>query len=106
MTDTRVCVVAGVGPGVGAAVARRFAREGFAVALMARRADALDGIAAGIEADGGKAWAFPVDLSDPAALDAAFGAVRDRMGRPRCWSTTPAVGSRRPPWPSPPPIWN
>jgi NAD(P)-dependent dehydrogenase (short-subunit alcohol dehydrogenase family) len=36
MTD-KTAAILGVGPGLGAAVARRFAREGFAVALMARR---------------------------------------------------------------------
>jgi NAD(P)-dependent dehydrogenase (short-subunit alcohol dehydrogenase family) len=35
----RVCVVVGVGPGNGAALARRFAAEGYAVALLARRTE-------------------------------------------------------------------
>lgn len=98
MTGTRVCVVAGAGLGVGAAVARRFAREGYAVALMARRPDALDDIAAGITAEGGTAQAFPVDLTDLSALDAAFAAVRERMGQPEVlvynagrWVETPAT---------------
>lgn len=98
MTGTKVCVVAGVGPGVGAAVARRFAREGFAVALMARRAEALAHIAAGIAAEGGTAHVFPVDLTDLAALDAAFATARERMGSPEVlvynagrWVETPAM---------------
>lgn len=94
----RVCVVAGAGPGVGAAVARRFAREGFAVALMARRPGALESIAASIAAARGTARAVPVDLTDLAALDAAFAAVRAEMGPPEVlvynagrWIETPAM---------------
>ncbi len=41
----KVAAVLGVGPGLGAAVARRFAREGFAVALMARSEEGVAGIA-------------------------------------------------------------
>ncbi len=36
MTTKKVCVVVGVGPGNGAALGRRFAKEGYAVALLAR----------------------------------------------------------------------
>ena len=98
MAGERICVVAGVGPGVGAAVARRFAREGYAVALMARRAEALEAVVADIEAEGGSARAFPVDLADLAALDAAFAAVRAQMGPPEAliynagrWIETPGM---------------
>jgi NAD(P)-dependent dehydrogenase (short-subunit alcohol dehydrogenase family) len=38
MENSKIVAVLGVGPGLGAAVARRFAREGHAVALLARRA--------------------------------------------------------------------
>ncbi|WP_420542053.1 SDR family NAD(P)-dependent oxidoreductase, partial [Rubrobacter naiadicus] len=38
-----VAAVVGVGPGLGSAVARRFAREGFAVALVARTGESLEG---------------------------------------------------------------
>ena len=41
----KVAAVLGVGPWLGAAVARRFAREGFAVALMARSEEGVAGIA-------------------------------------------------------------
>lgn len=98
ITGSKICVVAGVGPGVGAAVARRFAREGFAVALMARRADVLKRIEAGIAGDGGTARSVPVDLSDVAALDAAFADVAERMGPPEVlvynaarWVEAPAM---------------
>ncbi len=44
MSESKVAVVLGVGPGLGATVAHRFAREGFAVGLMARSAEKLTSI--------------------------------------------------------------
>jgi NAD(P)-dependent dehydrogenase (short-subunit alcohol dehydrogenase family) len=51
----RVAAVLGVGPGLGAAVVRRFAGEGFAVAMISRREESLTQIRQGIENDGGTA---------------------------------------------------
>ncbi len=73
-----VCVVAGVGPGIGAAVARRFARGGFSIALLARRAGELDGLATAI----GSARAYAVDLLDPPAIAATMGRVAADLGAP------------------------
>ena len=57
--------IAGVGAsaGLGAAVARRFAREGYAVVLTGRSADRLRGIAGEISFAGGQAVALPGDVS-------------------------------------------
>jgi NAD(P)-dependent dehydrogenase (short-subunit alcohol dehydrogenase family) len=49
----RVAAILGVGPGLGAAIARRFARDGFAVALMARNEESVAGAREEIE---GIAW--------------------------------------------------
>ncbi len=78
----KVAAVLGVGPGLGAAVARRFAREGFAVALMARNEDGLSGIRQEIEGDGAKALPVSADATDPASVEAAFGRVRSELGDP------------------------
>ena len=56
----RVCVVAGVGEGTGAALARRFARGGYCVALLSRDEARLAALAT--ELDG--AYPFVVDLAD------------------------------------------
>ena len=56
--DGKVAAVLGVGPGLGAAIARRFAREGFAVAMMARDEDKLSEIQQEIESNGGTAASF------------------------------------------------
>lgn len=75
---TPLAIIAGVGPGVGLAVARRFAREGFTTALLARNQDALDGFAATIP----DAFGHAVDLSDPVAVKAAIAAVMTAHGAP------------------------
>jgi NAD(P)-dependent dehydrogenase (short-subunit alcohol dehydrogenase family) len=77
-----VAAVLGVGPGLGAAIARRFAREGFAAALMARNEDGLSEIRQEIEADGATALTVSADATDPASVEAAFGRVRSELGDP------------------------
>ena len=78
----KTAAVLGVGPGLGAAVVRRFAREGFAVALMARRAESVAGVREEIEGAGGMALAVPADATDPASVAAAFDEVRNNLGNP------------------------
>ena len=51
----RVAAVLGAGPGLGAAVARRFSRGGFALALMARQEESVAGGRGEIEGNGGAA---------------------------------------------------
>ena len=78
----KVAAVLGVGPGLGAAVARRFARGGFAVALMARREESVAGVREEIESGDGTALAIPTDATDPASVAAAFDRVRSELGDP------------------------
>jgi NAD(P)-dependent dehydrogenase (short-subunit alcohol dehydrogenase family) len=80
--NNRFAAVLGVGPGLGAAIARRFAREGFAVALMARNEDGLSEIRREIEDGGGTALPISADATNPASVEAAFGRVRDELGNP------------------------
>ena len=76
--DPRVCVVTGVGPGTGAALARRFAADGYRVALLARNAERLEKLAAELPG----ARAYPVDVADLDALRAALARVRSELGAP------------------------
>ena len=78
----KVAAVLGVGPGLGSAVARRFAREGFAMALMARREESVAGVREEIEGDGGTALPVTADATDPASVETAFGRVRSELGSP------------------------
>ncbi len=73
-----VCVVAGVGEGNGAALARAFSEEGMAVALLARDTDFTGGLA--VELAGSRAYAC--DVSDAASVKTTFDAIRRDMGDP------------------------
>ena len=71
-----VCVVAGVGPGIGVAYVRAFAKAGYAVAMLSRRAEPLSALADTIEA----AHAYPCDLTEAASVAAAFDAIEAQLG--------------------------
>jgi NAD(P)-dependent dehydrogenase (short-subunit alcohol dehydrogenase family) len=75
----RVAVVVGVGAGLGAALARRFA-QGYAVALVARGKEKLDELAREITDAGGRALPVPADVSKAEAIDAAHDRVRQELG--------------------------
>lgn len=74
-------IVAGYGPGISQAVARRFGREGYAVALVGRSRERLEAGVASLRAAGIGAAAFPTDLGDEAAATALPGKVRRELGR-------------------------
>jgi NAD(P)-dependent dehydrogenase (short-subunit alcohol dehydrogenase family) len=78
----KVAMILGMGPGLGAAVARRFSREGFALALMARREEALETVQADIHKSGGVALPVSADATDPASVASAFDKVREDLGTP------------------------
>lgn len=72
-------VVAGVGPGTGASVARRFAKN-YAVALLARKPENFEPIAKEINASGGKAVGISCDASDSKSVKAAFEQLQKEIG--------------------------
>jgi short-subunit dehydrogenase len=74
-----VALVTGVGPGTGAAMARRFARSGYAVAMLARSRDRLVSLEREIE----HARGYPCDVTDEAQLDATIDKVRAELGVPK-----------------------
>jgi len=76
--DHSLAVVIGAGPGLGAGVARRFAREGFALVLVARSQDTLDATAAELRATGASVETVTADAGDPAAFRAAMTALAGR----------------------------
>jgi len=73
-------VVVGVGPGLGAALARRFAQGGHAVALVARTAAALEPVAAEIGSTGGRALVVTADAASAADARTACARVRAELG--------------------------
>lgn len=81
--DTQpVAALVGVGPGLGAAVARRFARGGCAVGLMARTEASLLPVRDDLVKAGGTAGMFPCDAGDAGSVTAAFTRLRDTLGAP------------------------
>jgi NAD(P)-dependent dehydrogenase (short-subunit alcohol dehydrogenase family) len=82
MKESKVAAVLGIGPALGSSIARRFAREGYAVALMARRAEDLDPVARAIGDAGGRALPVSADATQESSVASAFGRVRDELGPP------------------------
>jgi NAD(P)-dependent dehydrogenase (short-subunit alcohol dehydrogenase family) len=77
----KVAVIVGVGPGVGASVARRFGAAGYDVALIARSAPYLEELGAELQAAGVTSGWTPVDIADTAARTAAVERFGGHLGR-------------------------
>jgi NAD(P)-dependent dehydrogenase (short-subunit alcohol dehydrogenase family) len=71
-----VCVIVGVGPGNGAAHARRFAAGGYAIALLARGG----GLLATLEAELGDARAYECDVTNATSVKDTFARIRAELG--------------------------
>ena len=78
----RVALITGASSGLGDNFARRLAAEGAVVAVAARRIDRLQKLVDEIRAAGGRAEAFALDVSDPASVEAAYGAITRSLGVP------------------------
>ncbi|HZD26557.1 MAG TPA: SDR family NAD(P)-dependent oxidoreductase [Alphaproteobacteria bacterium] len=83
MAGAESCIVVGVGPGLGAAIGRRFAQAGHAVALAARHPERLAPIVQQIEGAGGSARAYGVDGTDEGQVIALFDQAEAELGPAR-----------------------
>ena len=72
--------IVGAGRGLGAAVARRFAREGFSVALLSRHQGRLDALAEELRADGVDAHGYEADVRDHRGLAKALERAAGQQG--------------------------
>ena len=82
MTEQRTAIVTGAARGIGAAVAKRLASDGFAVAVIDLDETACATTVDAITAAGGKALAVGADVSDAASVDAAVERVAAELGAP------------------------
>lgn len=79
---TKVAAVVGAGPGLGMALAWRFAREGYTVGLFARSEASLRQLQHDVHEAGGRAGIYPTDATDAAAVRASFARLREEHGAP------------------------
>ena len=79
---TKACLIIGAGDDTGAAIARAFAAEGYAVCLSRRprHADKLEALATSIRDAGRRAHAFPCDARDEEAVSALVSQIEDTVG--------------------------
>jgi NAD(P)-dependent dehydrogenase (short-subunit alcohol dehydrogenase family) len=89
-------VVTGAGRGIGAAIARAFARSGASVHVWDRDEAAAREVAASIAAEGGRAVARIADVTDEAAVDAQMAAVVADDGRLDILVANAGAAIRRP----------
>jgi NAD(P)-dependent dehydrogenase (short-subunit alcohol dehydrogenase family) len=73
-------IIAGVGPGTGAALARAFAKEGYAVGLLSRHAESSEPVVKEIVDSGGKALAVPTDVTNRQSTISAVDQIRKALG--------------------------
>jgi NAD(P)-dependent dehydrogenase (short-subunit alcohol dehydrogenase family) len=81
MSEEGSVLVAGVGPGLGIALAKRFAHDGYRVAMLARSRERLAALAAQAP---DRLVPMPCDVTDPAQVSAAFEETEGRLGSLAC----------------------
>jgi len=79
MASKLIAIIAGVGPGTGAAVAKKFAAS-YPVVLLARNPDNFESLAEEINKSGGKAIGISTDIADSKSVKAAFGEIEKEFG--------------------------
>jgi NAD(P)-dependent dehydrogenase (short-subunit alcohol dehydrogenase family) len=90
MSD-KLCVVIGVGGGLGLSIAQRFGKEGYAIALVARRPEALAEYTNTLAQTGVTAQGFSADVSEAQSLIHALQQIQQQMGNPSVLVYNPAV---------------
>ena len=78
-----IVLVTGASSGIGEATAKRYGSTGARVLLLARNVERLDAVASAINRAGGSAVSYPIDLSDPKAIEEVSNRVTREQGTPR-----------------------
>lgn len=82
MAEAKTLAIVGAGPGLGAALARRFAREGWSIALVALKQDVIDACLAELEEFDVPTVGALADVADHDAVERAFASIVDTVGVP------------------------
>jgi NAD(P)-dependent dehydrogenase (short-subunit alcohol dehydrogenase family) len=82
VAESRTLVIVGAGPGLGSAIARRFAGEGWSIGLVALRQEVVDAGLAELEPFSVTTCGARADVTDRAAIDGAFGSIADALEVP------------------------
>ncbi len=85
MRTPEVVVITGASAGVGRATARKFAKDGARIGLVARGLDGLKAAQREVEELGGKALVFPVDVANPDRVEAAAAQIEADLGNIDIW---------------------
>ena len=91
MPICEVVVITGASSGIGRALARRFAREGASIALLARGATGLEAVACEVNLLGGRALPIQVDVADADAVEAAASLIEQELGPIDIWINNAGV---------------
>lgn len=78
----KIAVIAGVGPGLGAALARKFVEEGCNVALLSRSSAYIKNLSTRLAKSGRTVIPIPTDITEPEQVDQSFDRIRDELGDP------------------------
>jgi len=82
MAEPKTLAILGAGPGLGSALARRFAKAGWSVALVARRTDVLDAGLAELARFGVNTYGVQADVTDRPGVESAFQRIVNAVGVP------------------------
>jgi len=91
MAAQKIALVTGAGSGVGKAAALALAREGYAIVLAGRRAEALETVA---REAGGTTLVVPTDVKEPDSIRALFAKAKEAFGRLDLLFNNAGIGTR------------
>ena len=81
--SSKICVLVGIGTGLGFAIAKKFGKEGYQIAMLARRSEALDKYKQELKALGIEAYSFKTDAVDTESIEKSFEKIRQTLGSPK-----------------------